>query len=126
MSVTSGPPSQTRVSSENEYRTPMTEKDAEGDIGLHARNASGKNQNEAHSSWLETPHGPLCRAPGGISESEGSESAVFEPSRGGRSWRKRIRHFTWAHFTLNMATGGLANVLYNGRNVMPWISLLVY
>jgi hypothetical protein len=34
------------------------------------------------------------------------------PSR--LSWRKRIRHVTWAYFTLTMATGGLANVLYEG------------
>ncbi|KAJ5480947.1 hypothetical protein N7539_006841 [Penicillium diatomitis] len=27
------------------------------------------------------------------------------------SWKKRIRHITWAYFTLTMATGGLANVL---------------
>ncbi|KAJ5622081.1 hypothetical protein N7528_005313 [Penicillium herquei] len=27
-------------------------------------------------------------------------------------WKKRIRHITWAYFTLTMATGGLANVLY--------------
>lgn len=104
----------------------MTEKDPGGDSGLHARNASGKNQNEAHSSWLETLHGPSCLAPGAISESEGSESVVFEPSRRALSWRKRIKHFTWAHFTLNMATGGLANVLYNGRNAMPCVLLLVY
>lgn len=28
------------------------------------------------------------------------------------SWRQRIRHFTWTWFTLTMATGGIANVLY--------------
>lgn len=29
-------------------------------------------------------------------------------------WRDRIRHFTWTYFTMTMATGGVANVLYTG------------
>ena len=29
-------------------------------------------------------------------------------------WRERIRHYTWTFFTMTMATGGLANVLYQG------------
>lgn len=29
-------------------------------------------------------------------------------------WRERIRHFTWTFFTMTMATGGIANVLYAG------------
>jgi hypothetical protein len=35
------------------------------------------------------------------------------------SWKKRIRHITWAYFTLTMATGGLANVLYEGDHILP-------
>ncbi len=29
--------------------------------------------------------------------------------------RKRVRHFTWAWFTMVMATGGIANVLFHGE-----------
>ena len=31
------------------------------------------------------------------------------------SWKQRIRHITWAFFTLTMATGGIANVLCSGE-----------
>ena len=30
------------------------------------------------------------------------------------SWKDRIKHVTWAYFTLTMATGGIANVLSAG------------
>lgn len=33
------------------------------------------------------------------------------------SWRERIRHFTWTWFTMTMATGGIANVLYTGMSL---------
>ena len=29
-------------------------------------------------------------------------------------WHERIRHYTWTWFTMTMATGGIANVLYTG------------
>ncbi|SLM35795.1 hypothetical protein LPUS_00440 [Lasallia pustulata] len=31
-----------------------------------------------------------------------------------QEWRERIRYFTWTFFTMTMATGGIANVLYTG------------
>jgi len=30
------------------------------------------------------------------------------------SWRERVKHTTWAYFTICMATGGLANALHAG------------
>lgn len=27
-------------------------------------------------------------------------------------WKQRIKHFTWTWFAMNMATGGIANVMY--------------
>jgi hypothetical protein len=41
---------------------------------------------------------------------------MTDASASSLSWKKRIRHVTWAYFTLTMATGGLANVLYEGNN----------
>lgn len=29
-------------------------------------------------------------------------------------WKKRLKHVTWAWFTLTMATGGISNTLYSG------------
>lgn len=37
-------------------------------------------------------------------------------------WRERIRHYTWTFFTMTMATGGIANVLYAGND--HWVKLL--
>ena len=31
------------------------------------------------------------------------------------SWKNRLRYFTWPFFTITMATGGIANVLYHGE-----------
>ena len=31
-------------------------------------------------------------------------------------WKQRLKHVTWAWFTLSMATGGLANVIIEGKS----------
>ena len=40
-------------------------------------------------------------------------------------WSERIRHFTWTFFTMTMATGGIANVLYEGAAILRSRSTVV-
>lgn len=58
-------------------------------------------------------------------EKEGSNlgRTFTESSASSLSWKQRIRHVTWAYFTLTMATGGLANVLYEGKCSLPRVLL---
>lgn len=38
----------------------------------------------------------------------------FEPPKT-LTWKQRIKHVTWAYFTMTMATGGIANVISTGN-----------
>ena len=43
------------------------------------------------------------------------ESSTEDSSPERLHWRERIRHYTWTFFTVTMATGGVANVLFTGE-----------
>lgn len=57
-----------------------------------------------------------------VDEVEGlnNEKSVDDKSQK-LGWKQRIRHLTWTYFTLTMATGGIANVLYNSKSLMKLV-----
>ncbi|KAL5332997.1 voltage-dependent anion channel-domain-containing protein [Aspergillus crustosus] len=98
------------------YRTPTIE-DTEQDLAkqISGGNAllqpKGSQMRGAHSSALEFRHSPICRV---YNEPDMPLTrSLSETTSGTLNWKNRIRHFTWAFFTLTMATGGIANVIYN-------------
>lgn len=109
------------------YRTPTIE-DAERTLSiLGVGDSPGNNAREVHTSALEAAmHRVSSRATDNTAnlefnyckEHDGSTLTrrVTSASTSTLSWKKRIRHVTWAYFTLTMATGGLANVLYEGES----------
>ena len=57
---------------------------------------------------------------------ESTKEHVEEKAHQGLRWRERIRHFTWTWFTMTMATGGIANVLYTGMYRPPGCSNMLW
>lgn len=122
MSIQLPPPRHLRSPGDDGYRTPTIE-DAEKDLALQDSALSvptGTRTREAHSSALEALHRyRTCKSEeraGGVDE---EEEAAGIPSRDRTAislgWKQRVRHLTWAFFTLTMATGGIANVLYTSK-----------
>lgn len=120
-------PRHLRIPGEEGYRTPTIE-DAERTISIlgNGETPNGIARN-FHSTALEAAlHKVSSRPANGqdkreYSNCEESHDANIHRTATGSSssvlgWRKRIRHVTWAFFTLTMATGGLANVLYEGTH----------
>ena len=122
-------PRHMRSPGDDGYRTPTIE-DAERTLSTFGVGDSlGIGAREVHTSALESV---LQRAPSRATvktigrsyshrlENDNLDNADLarrdtESSASTLSWKKRIRHVTWAYFTITMATGGLANVLYEGR-----------
>jgi len=117
-----------RSPGEDGYRTPTIE-DAERTLSiLGVMDSSASQAREVHSTALDavlqkvssraTDRAARKEKEGGLS---GCKDHDYDPngtaadySASKLSWKKRIRHVTWAYFTITMATGGLANVLYQG------------
>lgn len=124
MSCECSGPRHLRYPGEEGYRTPVINgsreilTDTNNDGSLHQ--STSARVRVAHSSALQAlRHSPCCRS--GCSDVDDkipshNESHWVDDHL---SWKKRIRHFTWAFFTLTMATGGIANVIYNGNQYRP-------
>jgi hypothetical protein len=54
------------------------------------------------------------------------EDREDEQSSGKLGFKQRIRHMTWAYFTLTMATGGIANVLHHSMFFSLYTSSIQY
>jgi hypothetical protein len=92
------------------------------------------NQNSSVGNTLSTPRlslpaaslpvplPPSLRVMGELNDSKDSCGKPIEPldrHLHRLAIRERIRHFTWTWFTMTMATGGIANVLYVLRGPVP-------
>ncbi|KAL2866828.1 putative C4-dicarboxylate transporter/malic acid transport protein [Aspergillus lucknowensis] len=107
------PPSRHMRTPAEGYRTPTiedTEQDLSKSLGSSLQ-PTGSRVREAHSSALESLHSPTYRPRNGLDIT--LSRSISEATTGKLNWKKRIRHFTWAFFTLTMATGGIANVIYH-------------
>ncbi|KAJ5222589.1 uncharacterized protein N7469_008829 [Penicillium citrinum] len=119
-------PRHMRSPGEDGYRTPTIE-DAERTLSiLGVMDSSASQAREVHSTALDAVLQRVSsratdRAAGKEKDSgiSGCKDRDYDPNGTAAdyfasklSWKKRIRHVTWAYFTITMATGGLANVLY--------------
>lgn len=117
-------PRHMRSPGDDGYRTPTIE-DAERTLSELAGDSPGGAVREVHTTALEAA---LQRASSRVTDATNKEynngrdqdgssltRRVTDTPPSHLSWKKRIRHVTWAYFTLTMATGGLANVFYEGK-----------
>ena len=92
------------------YRTPTIEDYA-------VQNGGPTTPNGARTpSGTTTPNSLQQRLPHGRHFLNLSSSSLAHSILDKLQWRERIRHYTWTYYTMTMATGGIANVLYTGKS----------
>lgn len=94
------------------YRTPTIE-DFEQDNASHTQ--AFPPLPDGHSLPTDI-HQELYRISTSRQEPGSLEKRMQSLEKGNQlDWRYRVKHFTWAYYTLSMATGGICNVLWSGR-----------
>lgn len=86
------------------YRTPTVE-----DYQQHVREAQLRSRRPGLSNRSSRIRIPTATMFSNLSSVSLGQSILER-----LEWRERIRHYTWTFFTMTMATGGIANVLYSG------------
>ena len=104
-------PSQMLSPGEDGYRTPTIE-----DYEQDCKQRHHQNGNSGNLAYQPT-HMPNLHDPSSGIRSHFGLSKGLEKL----AWKQRVRHFTWTFFTMTMATGGIANVLYAGLYIISLI-----
>lgn len=110
--------SRNRVPHADGYRTPTIEDD-DHPLNLWRSRQSQQMPSRDHS-YLQLQNSNMkeqfdrLRKLGGHSANHDTEpDRKDDHDKQHLPWRRRLKHTTWAYFTMTMATGGIANVLHN-------------
>ncbi len=76
---------------------------------MRGQRSDGLSNNNSNHRLAHTPPAFFARHSGNPSSVSLAHSILEK-----LEWRERIRHYTWTFFTMTMATGGIANVIYTG------------
>ena len=97
------------------YRTPTIEDFEAQNDGCITSNAAPTPYQVVTPNGCSTPNSLQYRLPHNRHHLNLSNSSLAHSILDELHWRERARHFTWTYFTMTMATGGISNVLHNGK-----------
>ena len=108
-------PKHMRSPGQDGYRTPTIEDYEAQNSGPTTPSGARTPNGVATSNGHSTPNSMHHRQPHARHHLNLSSSSLAHSILDKLHWRERIRHYTWTFFTITMATGGIANVLYTGE-----------
>lgn len=98
------------LDTEDGYRTPTVD-----DINTPLQGSRMRQLPERGGSVIVPSYPSQLSRPSLPAYGEDDDVEMKETETSKLSWRERIKHFTWAYFTLSMATGGVANVIHASK-----------